>query len=239
MITEIKAEQLIEMGQHLRTDYLVEQGGYTLGIAAKDGAGLAALLPAKYIAEVRTALETVSAAMKDKALMAAEAKSATISQNTALAGAKIWRKKAMHRSRRAVRMGKDMPNELVRISAARTVPKIIGQLDSMIKLLESNKAALGADTAALIKQGQDIAKALKEADANQEVKKLKDLPEAVRTFYLNKGMLYIGLKVINDAGRELYADKPEAGAVYNLSILHRRHTHGNGVEAAPQATETK
>lgn len=235
MITEMKPDQLTELGVRYRADYLVEQSGYTLGLAAKDGAGLSSLLPAKYLAEARSEQEKVTAAMKDKTLMASEAKNATNSQNAALASAKIWRKRVMHRCQRARQMGKSMPDELVRISAAKTIPEIIGQVDKMVKLLEANKAALAADTAAVIKNGQEIATALKEADTNQELKRLSELPAAVRAFYLDKGTLYIALKVINSAGRELYADKPEAASAYNLSILHR---HGGARKVEEKKTET-
>jgi len=37
-----------------------------------------------------------------------------------------------------------------------------------------------------------------------------------------KGTLYTALKVVNDAGHELYADNATAAARYNLSILQRR-----------------
>jgi hypothetical protein len=41
MITTMPPEELMSMGERYRADYLVEQGGYSLGIAAKDGKTLA------------------------------------------------------------------------------------------------------------------------------------------------------------------------------------------------------
>ncbi|MDO9069168.1 MAG: hypothetical protein Q7W05_12010 [Deltaproteobacteria bacterium] len=233
MITNLPPEELMSMGERYRADYLVEQGGYSLGIAAKDGKTLAVLLPVNFLAEVRAALDSVSSAMKDKTVAAADSKSATVSQNAAFAGAKLWRTKVMHRCRRAASMGKPMPDELVHVNKAKTVPAVISQMDKMTKLLETNKADLAADTAALLKQGLELTAALKAADAGQEVKKFKDLPDAVRAFYQNKGLLYIGLKVINDAGRELHAGEPEKASQYNFSILRRNHGKKAQGEADP------
>ncbi len=235
MITTLAHDELMSMGARYRADYLAEQAGYTLGLAAKDGTALAALLPKDYLAEMKEAQAGLSAALKDKALMAEESKSATGAQNAAYAKAKVWRRKVMHRCRRAARLGTKMPDELTKLNDVRTVPALAGQLDKMVKLLESEKASLMADTAALITEGQGIAQALKAADAAQELKRLKELPQTVQAFYLQKGTVYVGLKVINDAGRELHADSPEQAAAYNLSILRRRHNNKKAPEAQPQA----
>ncbi len=59
---------------------------------------------------------------------------------------------------------------------------------------------------------------------SQEVKRLSTLPAKVRDYYAAKGRLYVGLKVINDAGHELHASDADAAGRYNLKILHRRGT---------------
>lgn len=217
MITTLPQDELLELGTRHRADYLVEQAGYTLGLAAQDGAPLAALLPKGYLAEMKEAQAKLSAALKDKALTAEESKNATGAQNQAFAKAKVWRRKVMYRCRRAARMGTKMPEELTRPADARSVPALSGQLDRMVKLLESS----GGD-AALVKEGAALTVALKTADAAQELKRLKELPDAVKGFYLQKGTLYVGLKVINDAGRELHAESPQEASVYNLDILLKR-----------------
>jgi len=240
MITTLPQDELLELGARHRADYLVEQAGYTLGLAAKDGAPLAALLPKSYLTEMKEAQAKLTAALKDKALMAEESKNATGAQNEAFAKAKVWRRKAMYRSRRAARMGTKMPEELTKPADARSVPALAGQLDRMVKLLESvNTSNSGSDTAVLIKEGTAIAMFLKTTDAAQEVKRLKELPDAVKAFYLQKGTLYVGLKVINDAGRELHAENPEQATVYNLAILRRRHGVKKEPQDAPEAKESK
>jgi hypothetical protein len=37
MITEVSQDELVVLGSRNRADYLVEQAGYTLGLAALDG----------------------------------------------------------------------------------------------------------------------------------------------------------------------------------------------------------
>ncbi|MBI4727587.1 hypothetical protein HY768_10300 [candidate division TA06 bacterium] len=223
MITAISKPELIAIGSRYRADYLAEQAGYTMGIADAEGAALTVLLPKGYLPEVKAAGEQVTNAMKDKALLQAETKDATRSQNDALRRAKIWRRKASRRALRARRMGEKIPDGLIRISQARNVPAIAGQLEAMTKLLESVlKKMPGTDTAKLLAEGKAIATVLKTADAEQEVKRLQALPNAVKEFYRLKGILYVGLKVINDAGLELYADDPAKAGKFNLSILYRK-----------------
>ncbi|MGB8298547.1 MAG: hypothetical protein WCG85_24240 [Polyangia bacterium] len=48
------------------------------------------------------------------------------------------------------------------------------------------------------------------------------MPASVAAFYAKKGELYSALKVVNNAGHEIYAHDLAAAAKYNMSILHRR-----------------
>src|SRR4030042_7006616 len=73
----------------------------------------------------------------------------------------------------------------------------------------------------MIEEGKSLAGKIKAVDAEQEVRRLKNLPDAVKQFHYKKGLLFIGLKVINEAGRELHADNPTDAAKYNLSIVYR------------------
>ena len=99
----------------------------------------------------------------------------------------------------------------------------------MTKLFEANISKMpGKDAQKLLDEGKAIATALKTADAQQEVKRFNELPASVQEFLAKKGTLYTALKVINDAGHELFADNSTQAARYNLSILHRRTTRGGG-----------
>ena len=119
-------------------------------------------------------------------------------------------------------MGQQIPDELIAVPAVRNGGALLGDLIERIKLLESVKAAMpGPSTDALLKEAQDAAAELQASGATQEVKRHSELPDAVQRFYVQKALLYLGLKVINDAGHELHADDPEAASRYNLAILHR------------------
>ncbi|MDI6739358.1 MAG: hypothetical protein QME74_03230 [Candidatus Edwardsbacteria bacterium] len=222
MKIELTKDQLIETGSRLRGSYLGEQYGYTNGVAASDGAALTAVLPQGMLSDTKIVAEQVASCMKDKALLAAEAKDATRVQNVSLQQAKVWRRKVAMRAMSARRLGASLPDGLCRITQVKLVPAMVQQMETMGKLLEANSKKLaGTDIAKLITDGKSILAGLKTADADQEVKRLKALPDAVREFYAAKGTLYVCLKSINDAGQSLHADKPELAHRYNLSILHR------------------
>ncbi|MDI7270101.1 MAG: hypothetical protein QME96_19100, partial [Myxococcota bacterium] len=87
-----------------------------------------------------------------------------------------------------------------------------------------NLAGMGKNAQALLDEGVRLQAALATADAAQEVKRLSTLPAKVRDYYAAKGRLYVGLKVINDAGHELHASDADAAGRYNLKILYRRGT---------------
>jgi hypothetical protein len=243
MITEISREELIAIGRPQRADYLCEQAGYTLGLAALDGKAIEEILPDGFIAEVGAALSKVNAARQDKALMVSESSEAGKGAAKAVRAAKVWRRKVAQRALAASRIGKAIPDGLTRISQARTQPEIASQLVEMTKLFEASLPLLhGKGLDALLQQGKDLAQALQASDATQEVKRLKELPDSVKEFWAQKGTLYIGLKVINDAGHELWADSPGASSKYNLSILHRHGNHGGGADGdigTPKPPETK
>ena len=236
MITEISRERLVEVGSRFRANYLVEQAGYTLGIATLDGQALYDLLPEGFISEVKEVRKKVDEARKDKALMEAESKEATKEQNKAFKLAKIWRRKVAKRAKNAAEMGKSIPKELIVISYARTIAALQGQVAEMVKLLEENLSNLqGAGLDKLLDEGKKLEEALRETDAVQEMKRLKELPDRVSEFYYQKGLLYTGLKIINNAGHELHSDEPTLAAKYNLSILHR---HG-GKETTEETADIK
>lgn len=234
MITEVSKEKLMEVGSRLRADYLVEQAGYTFGVAAFDGRALEELLPDGFVAEVKAVLEKVNEARKDKALMAAESKEATRVQNSAFRRAKIWRRKVAKRARNAAEMGKSIPDGLIKISQAKTLPALQAQVSEMVRLLEANLSLFhGAGLEKLLEEGRKLESEMMVKDAEQEVKRLKELPEKVIDFYIQKGLLYIGLKIINNAGQELHSEAPLLAARYNMSILHRHGVKREEEEEKP------
>jgi hypothetical protein len=238
MPISIPKDELVVLGARFRANYLVEQAGYTLGIAAKDGQTLNDLLPDGFPEEVKTYLAKVTAAMQDKELMKEEAKDATKKQNQTVVKAKIWRRKVVRRATRAARLGAGIPDGLLSIGRTGKIPELHGQIDVMTKLFEENIDKMpGKGLDALLNEGKEIAEAFSKTDADQEVKRFKSLPDSVQIFYEQKGLLYTALKAINDAGNELYAHDSEAASRYNLAILHRNS--GKRKEETPPAEEPK
>lgn len=92
MISEQTREELIATGERQRADYLVEQAGYTLGLAELDGERLAFLLPDAFVADVRRLLDQLRAVGQDRTLLAAEARDARRRHLTAFAQAEVWRR---------------------------------------------------------------------------------------------------------------------------------------------------
>ena len=186
MITTLSANDLAKTGQRYRASYLVQQAGYTLGIAAVEGAALAALLPANFLDQVTQARNDVDQARQDKTNAAAESKHATTAQNAQLRAAKVWRRKAVKRAQRAERQGVKVADELTQIGNAQTVPAVLDQISKTLGLLTKHAAELdatGPATQPLIDEGQQIYSVLQQADAEQERVRAADLPASVSAFY--------------------------------------------------------
>jgi hypothetical protein len=227
------------MGAHHRASYLVQQAGYTLGLAAADGAALSALLPPNYLDQVAQARNDVDHARQDKVNMEAESKQATNAQNIQVRAAKVWLRKAVKRSQRAQRQGATVAAELTQIGRTQTVPAILEQVSKVLALLASHATeldSLGPPTQPLIDEGQQLYDTLQQVDADQERTRAAVLPASVVAFYTRKGELYVGLKVINDAGHELHAQDPQAAAKYNLSILNRHPGQAAAPSEQPEPT---
>ena len=81
MSTAIETAKLVTLGMRFRASYLVQQAGYTLGIASAEGEPLAALLPAGHLDKTAQLRDEVDKATQDRTVRAAEAKQTTVTQN--------------------------------------------------------------------------------------------------------------------------------------------------------------
>jgi hypothetical protein len=77
MLTKKPKEEVISIGVRNRASYLLEQYGYTMGVAKLDGNSLVNIMPAGYLDEVDQCAERVREATKNKSLAAAESKGKT------------------------------------------------------------------------------------------------------------------------------------------------------------------
>jgi hypothetical protein len=165
---------------------------------------------------------------------AAESKESTNNVNRVMQEAKAWRKAAVSRGKIARRAGNDIPVELTRLDSLSGVPAVLKSMDDMLKLIDANRDAMeSGNLEDFIAEGQSLAEQIARFDSEQEVKRLRSLPQTVKDFYYEKGLLYLGVKGINDWGRVLHkGDASEANA-YNLSILYRRAGKRKGEEETP------
>ena len=141
-----------------------------------------------------------------------------------------------HTVARKLRRFAERRDEMTRPLDARTVPAAIAQAQRLLSLLGEHAPVMdkvGAPTQPLIDEGRKLCDALIAADSTQEVARGSALPTVVANFYARKAELYTGLKIINDAGHELYAHDPASSSRFNLSLLYRRGVSGT---AAPAPT---
>jgi hypothetical protein len=128
----------------------------------------------------------------------------------------------VRRAKKSKVMGYEVPGTLLSMDGAESVPAVAVQIDSMVKLLETHGKELpGVPLAPVIKEGNALVASIRELDQLQEVKRIRTLPATVRDFYYEKGLLFMGIKAINEAGRELHAGNKAEAAKYDLAILHR------------------
>jgi hypothetical protein len=236
MSTMLDTAKLVAIGQRFRTPYLLQQAGYTLGLAMAEGPPLVALLPAGYLEMATHLRDDVQKSLQDRTVSAVDAKQATATEQQQMRAATIWARKVGKRCQSAQHLGIGVPTELTRQSSPATVPGMLDQMNRTLALLAEQAAAMDTAlpaTQPLIDEGQALYQDLQQADSAQERARSADLPTAVADFLAKKGSLYSALKVINNAGQELYAHDLNAAARYNMSILHRRFT---GAEATTTPT---
>lgn len=212
------------LGARQRGPYLIQQAGYTLAIAAAEGADITALLPAGHLEKTARLRDDLVAALGDKTVHAAEAKQATNAQNDQMHGATVWVRKVAKRCQNAIHLGVALPPEVTRVGSPPNVAGMIEQISKALAVLGERTAAMdavGPPTTPLIDTGRQLFQSLQDADSEQEQAHAASLPAAVLAYYLKKAELYIALKIINNAGHELYAGNPSLAARFNLSILHR------------------
>jgi len=235
-ITSMPDTELVPSGARLRAPYLLQQANYTLGLARSEGEPLAARMAPGFVDKVDAVRAKVAKAFEDKTVSAAEAKLTTGTQNSAARALKVWGRGAVARANAVLRTGSVIPDEMTHPLNARTVPAAIAQAQRLLSLLGEHAPTMdkvGAPTQPLIDEGRKLCDALIAADSSQEVARASALPAVVANFYARKAELYVGLKIINDAGHELYAHDPASSSRFNLSLLYRRGVSG---AAAPEPT---
>jgi hypothetical protein len=234
MITKKAQAELIKLGARFPGSRLVQQGAYLLSIAGADGGALLGYLPPGFRAELTQVRDDVDKARQDKTNTLVDAKQATGTQHEIMEDAIRWLGTVANRAKRTLRAGANVPEELTTVGKLQSVPAVLEAASKALGLLNEHAAefdSIGPAVKPLIDEGQQLYQALDKAEATQEQARLSDLPASVTAYYAKKGELYIGLKILIDAGHELHSRDHQAAARYNLSLLNRRRGH-----SAPEPT---
>jgi hypothetical protein len=213
------------IGLRFRGAYLVQQAGYTLGLAALVGTPLAGKLPPNFLDHTAVLRDEVDKAMQDKTVRTVEARQATGTQNQLQRDGKVWVRGVGKRCQSGMELGAPLAPDLGKLSSPATVPGMLEQISKTLSLLTKHAPDMdkvGLPVQSNIDEGRKIFQALQEADTKQEQARSADLPAAVVAFNAKKGELYGALKVINNAGHELFANNPAEAGKFNMTILHRR-----------------
>ncbi len=163
MSTKPDTAKMGALGRRFRTAYLLQQAGYTLGLAQAEGPPLAALLPGGYVDMVVKLRDDVQKAQEDRAVHTADAKQATDTEQQTMHAATIWARKVGKRSQSAQHLGIGVPAELTRQSSPSTVPGMLDRLNKTLALLGEQAAAMDAAmpaTQPLIDEGRKLYHAL-------------------------------------------------------------------------------
>jgi hypothetical protein len=186
------------------------------------------LLTAQFLLDMATTRDDVDKARQDKTNKAVEAKQATGNQHDAMEEVTRWLGTVAKRAKRTSRAGANVPEQLTTVGKLQSVPLALEAASKAPGLLNEHSAefdSIGPAIKPLIDEGQHLYQALDKADTTQEQSRLSDLPASGHAFYAKKGELYIGLKILIDAGHELHSRDPKAAARYNLSLLNRYRGH--------------
>jgi hypothetical protein len=223
MISEMDRESLVALGARFHAARLVEQANRTLELASQDGRALDRLLPVGYVEEVRRVVKSLLGAIAFPAVAAGEAREVAESSSRELCSARSWRRKVARRAVRARALGRDVPDCLARVSEVDSGPAVATQLTTMVAWMEADPALLpGDDIDSLTKEGKALAARLGHGRMTEQSDRLARLPATDQRFCEEKGALFVGLRVINDAAHELHARDHGSSSRYNLSILGGR-----------------
>ena len=223
MISEMGREDLVGLGARFRAVRLVEQAKYTLELASQDGKALDRLLPAGYVDEVKRVVKSVLSAMSFPDIASGEAREVADANSVELRSARSWRRKVARRAIRARALGRDVPDVLSRVSEVDSAAAIATQVSLMVAWMETDAALLpGDDIQSLAKEGKALARKLGNGKLSGPAARLAGLSATDQRFCEEKGALFVGLRVINDAAQELHSGDRESAKRYNLSILGHR-----------------
>jgi hypothetical protein len=215
VITRLSDSALQRAGARQRAGDLLKQAGFTMALVGRD-AQVLQLLGREFLDDLA----------KTRADLERRVADGTIEDEMALAQGdmarllRVWLRQVLAFAARMGLQGQEVPEvlrrgeddggdlDLLRQEAERRT----GILEGL--MLDEPHAARARELAA---EGRTLVAELSEGAAPDE-----HVPDELLEQDRLKGLLYTGLKAINTAAQEAYAEDAERAARYNLSILYRR-----------------
>lgn len=227
-------KDLAGVGLRLNGGRLLEQAGYTLGLARDEAQELAPFgVTKERLAGWETVRTQVQTAWNDRSISADESVALTDSQNRLVRDAKRWLRKVIQISGNAFAEEPTIYDEFTKIPRPQqSLPKLLEAMSRLTELCGKYSTRLAEwGGRALAKEGADLVAQIQKTDAGQE-RKLQDLPKKTEEFHVQKGRLFLAIKQINRAGKTAHLDDNAAAARYNLDILYRSAGRRSAIKTA-------
>ncbi|MBI4615644.1 MAG: hypothetical protein HY720_18650 [Planctomycetes bacterium] len=229
---------LVERGSRVQGGKLLEQAGATFEIARQHKESLEGVLPQGLLEEGEAARQEVEAGIQSRENVAAETKDAKREQDSALKSGRRWGRQVVALARMVIAVGLSVPDALTKLGRSwRKVSTALEAFARAIGLLKENAEKFKAFPLynMVVNEGETLAARLALVDATQEAKRISELPEAVRRYYLAKGKLLAVVRIVTEAGRAAFAGDRKTAKRFTLSILQRRGRKGK--DEAPSTPE--
>ncbi|MBI4613043.1 MAG: hypothetical protein HY720_05480 [Planctomycetes bacterium] len=238
ILSDVDERDLIERGSRVRGGNLLEQAGATFEVARLHRDSIEKILPPGTIEEGEAARSVVENGIKRRENVAEESKDAKRLQDTTLKFAREWARRVVALVRMALAAGVLVPEVLTKVGPSwKRVSTSLEAFARNLGLLKENAETLKRFPLyeQVVSEGESIATRLASVDATQEAKRIAELPEAVRRYYVAKGRLLAILRIVMEAGRAAFAGNRAMAKRFSLTILYRRGRKAKG--EAPAAGE--
>jgi hypothetical protein len=214
MITTLDKKRVIAIGTRHRASCLLEQYGYTMGLARREGLAMEEILPLGYLDEVDACADYMDARRKNTAWEETET-------DAALRAAREWRQAVVCFGRFARRSGARLPEGLIKPGRAAAPAACAQELQCLIALLDERSEEFpGSTLPSFLAEGRLLYEWLALLASGRQ--KRPRLTEEARELQYAKGLLYIGVRGITDMGRVLHRGDAVGAAQYHMFLLHRR-----------------
>ena len=218
--------ELVEIGERLSTQRLVEQIPVSLAAARQHQEALGSMFPAAKVDELESGLTRIRALFETQTDSKYEAATGNVPVGEAMTAVKEEVRDIIAIADNTFEEEPSIRDEFHKGGPlGRTVPKVIRKAETIVELADNNQASM-ADWG-LSPEKLTTAKAAIEtlisANTAQE-QAARNLPAATRELYIEKAKAYLLLKKLARTGRRRFAGNPTVAAKLSNDILYRTGT---------------